>query len=320
MLRNSQSDWIGVSSGVPQGSVLGPILFIIYINDLLDGLNSNGKLFADDAKIYRRVNGPQDVEPLQSDLDKVNKWSEKWLLKFNENKCTVMHFGATNNNYSYFLGDTLLSPSDLEKDLGIHLTPDLRFKTHINKVTAKANSVLSMIRSTFRFLDVDLMKTLYQSLVRPHLEYAVQVWSPSYQTEIDKLERIQRRATKITSATRHLPYDERLELFSLTDLETRRLRGDLIQTYKIIHGIDGLSFGDFFEYSEIDRNLRGHQFKLYKPNIGSNIKKFSFGYRVIEHWNSLPNAVVGATSISSFKKLLDKEIHLRRVAQRAQAP
>ncbi len=109
-------------SGVLQGSVLGPILFLVYINDLMETVQSEGKVFADDAKIYRRIKSPQDRQILQDDLSKLQEWSRKWFLTFNEDKCKVMHIGRRNPWGQYHMGNTPLSPTTLEKDLGVHVT------------------------------------------------------------------------------------------------------------------------------------------------------------------------------------------------------
>ena len=185
------SDPLEVWSGVPQGSVLGPILFLIFINDLLDNISSHGKLFADDSKIYRQVKSREDANILQEDLLKLQEWSRKWLLQFNEGKCKVMHFGKKNLKFDYQLNENVLEKSILEKDLGIHVTPDLKSATHVAKVAAKANSMVGWIKRTFSYMDIDMFKALYPSLVRSHMEYAVQAWSPQLRKDIQLLEKVQ---------------------------------------------------------------------------------------------------------------------------------
>jgi len=125
--------------------------------------------------------------------------------------------------------------------------------------------------------------------VRPHLEYCVQVWSPNLRKDIDCLERIQKRATKLVPELRHSAYDERLRRLGLTTLERRRLRGDLIETYKILTGKKSIDSGNFFTLNEGLHNLRGHKYKLYKD---LNIRKFFFSQRVVDSWKKLPVHVV----------------------------
>ena len=196
-VKGSLSDWLPVLSGVPQGSVIGPVLFLVYINDLLDEIVSKGKLFADDAKIFRPIKDAQDIEILQNDLLKLQNWSEKWLLQFNENKCKVMHVGAQDVDYQYMMNETALERTVKEKDLGVYVTPDLKSTVHIAIVAARANAVLGQIKNAFTYMDKEMFLALYLTMVRPIMEYAVQAWAPKFIKDSDKLEKVQRRATKL---------------------------------------------------------------------------------------------------------------------------
>ena len=149
---------------------------MIYINDLLNNLNSKGKLFADDAKIYGRVRSDQDREMLQDDLDKLNEWSMNWLLQFNKDKCKVMHIGKANPGFSYVLGGTTMQETKKEKDLGVLITSDLKPADQVTSAVAAANSMLWRIRKTLTCLDEHTVPLLYKALVRPRMEYAVQAW------------------------------------------------------------------------------------------------------------------------------------------------
>ena len=237
-IRGVFSGWRKVWSGVPQGSVLGPTLFLIYINDLLDGLQCDGKLFADDAKIFHNINSTEDRKKLQEDLDKLQHWSERWLLNFNRDKCKVMSFGARNPKYTYFMGGVQLVHSNQEKDLGVIVTPNLKPSTQVARAAASANSVLGRIKSTFSCLNEQTLPPLYKALVRPRMEFAIQAWCPYLKKDIQKLEKVQRRATKLVPSLSKLPYEERLEALGLTTLEQRRTRGDMIETFKILKGLD----------------------------------------------------------------------------------
>jgi len=134
---------------------------------------------------------------LQEDLLKLQEWSRKWLLEFNENKCKVMHIGRSNPGYEYQLNQATLEVTNVEKDLGVYVTPDWKSATHVAKAAAKANSMVGWISRTFNYMDCEMFKCLYPSLVRSHMEYCVQAWSPHYVKDIDLLEKVQRRATKI---------------------------------------------------------------------------------------------------------------------------
>ena len=271
VVKGVLSDPLPVWSGVPQGSVLGPVLFLIYINDLLDGIQSGGKLFADDSKLFRRIQGAQDREILQQDLLRLQAWSQNWLLQFNESKCKVMHFGTNNPGYEYYMNNVTLDVTTEEKDLGVFVTPDMKSATHVSKVAAKANSVVGRIKRTFSYMDCDMFKSLYPSLVRSQMEHAVQAWSPHYRKDINKLEKVQRRATKIIPEIKNKPYCERLRILGLPLLEHRRIRGDLIEVFKIMHGLENIDRSQFFilnrEVSPYD--TRGHPFKIHPPRTKS---------------------------------------------------
>ena len=219
------SSWRPVWSGVPQGSVIGPTLILLYVNYLLDGLQSDGKLFADDAKIYRQIKGIEDRQQLQDDLDKLQDWSSMWLLKFNESKCKVVNFGTNNPKYGYRLGGVELAHSEQEKDLGVIITSDLKPSAQVAKAAAAANSMLGRIRKTFTCLNAETLPLLYKALVRPRLEYAIQARSPYLKKDILMLEKIQRRATKLIPSLSHMPYEERIKALSNNARGKKNSRG-----------------------------------------------------------------------------------------------
>ncbi|CAF0717626.1 unnamed protein product [Brachionus calyciflorus] len=168
VLRNVESNWLEVTSGVPQGSVLGPLLFVIFINDLPESLKNKSKIYADDMKVITSVNDPTDILSLQSDIDTVSSWAITWALDLNVKKCKVMHIAKTN----------------LEKDLGVYFQNDLKWNAQVNFSSGKANRILGMISRNLKFLDPNIIKLLYTSLVRPNIEYGVSFWNPYMKTEI----------------------------------------------------------------------------------------------------------------------------------------
>jgi ribonuclease P/MRP protein subunit RPP40 len=188
-----------VTSGVPQGSVLGPLLFVIFINDLSMKILNDSKLYADDTKVISIIRNSVDSNILQNDIETLVDWSNEWLIKFNESKCKVMHIGKNNEKFKYQMNNSILSETELEKDLGIFISNDLEWSQHVNTAVGKANRQLGLIKSSFQNLNEFTIKLLYKSLVRPHLEYGAAIWSPYWQYDIDKLEAFQRRATKIES-------------------------------------------------------------------------------------------------------------------------
>ena len=306
-IRNATSEWTNVLSGVPQGSVLGPILFLIYVNDIVMNIESTIKLFADDAKIYRPIKDDNDPQALQEDLKRLENWSRKWLLKFDENKCKVLHFGNNNPETVYTLNGNPLENSEEERDLGIQVHKSFKFSNHINKIAAKANSVLGRIKRTFTHLDVENVKLLYTSLVRPHLEYGVQCWSPYYRKDIDKIEQIQRRATRLVPQLQDTPYEDRLKVFKLTTLEERRKRGDAIETYKLLNGLENIESDQFFKVIREgpSTHTRGHPLKLELQQVRTEKRRNFFSIRTAKSWNKLPGDVVTAENLNSFKNKYD---------------
>lgn len=316
-IRKECSGWLPVHSGVPQGSVLGPVLFLVYVNDLTDSLESTASLFADDAKIYRVLETEDDAESLQRDMKRLEEWSTKWLLTFNISKCKTMHIGHNNQQADYKLNDTSLEKTTQEKDLGVIVAHDLKASVHVATVAAKANSRLGIIKRNFSVLTKDILLPLYLSLVRPILDYGAQAWSPYLVRDIRALERVQRRATKLIPDLAQLPYEVRCQRLGLQSLEERRVRGDMIQTFKILHGYDDVPFTNFFQRNT--NHLRGHSMKLKKPEHWRTTMKGNwFALRVINPWNALPENIVTAPSIATFKSRYDRHVGFGQEADRSQ--
>nr|VZI20107.1 unnamed protein product [Spirometra erinaceieuropaei] len=226
-----KSDPAMVDSGVPQGSVLGPILFLIYVDDAARDLDCEVAMFADDMKIWSVIRGPADEDRLQMNLNRLEEWSSRWLLRFNVAKCSILRLGNTARSTStrgYFLGGAALQEVEAQKDLGVLTTSCLKPSAHCSRVAKTAMSVLY-----------------------------------------------------------------------------RQLRGDLLQAFRIVKGLDcSLAFEDFFEFATT-ANLRGHPLKLRKQQARLDVRKFSFSVRVVKPWNELPADVVISLSIQIFKKNLD---------------
>ncbi|PIK49959.1 putative RNA-directed DNA polymerase from mobile element jockey-like [Apostichopus japonicus] len=313
VINGCASSWQNVTSGVPQGSVLGPLLFVAYINDIDGDILCTAKKFADDTKLYSEVSSKSDSEKFQADLDKIFSWSQGWQMLFNIDKCKVMHIGSSNQKFTYNLNGVELQEVSVERDLGIYIDSSLQPSKHCLEAAKRGNRVLGMIKRNFSFLKEDIVVRLYKQLVRPHLEYAVQAWNPYFAKDKEVLEKVQRRATRMISSLKRVPYYRRLQLLNLTTLELRRLRGDLIQVFKIVYGFDNLSFTDFFMFAKLVCT-RGHCLKLQKSHSRINIRHNFFSNRVVNEWNSLPEKVVLASSVNGFKNALDKHFkHCNRV-------
>jgi hypothetical protein len=304
-INQEDSEWRFVISGVPQGSVLGPVLFLIYINDLDRTLISRIFKFADDTKLCKTVQGLEQVEALQRDLDSLHEWSLTWQMSFNVNKCAVMHIGHNNGHHSYTLGDQELNSTVSERDLGVTMDKNLKFSEQCSKVVKSANSMLGLIRRTIKSRRKDVIVRLYKALVRPKLEYCVQAWRPFLRKDIDGLERVQRRATRLITDCRGKNYESRLKIAGLISLENRQTRGDLIQVFKLVKSIENVDYHQFFRLAD-NIVTRGHKYKIIKDRSRLEIRRNFFSQRIVNVWNSLPSYIVEADSVNSFKNKFDK--------------
>ena len=295
-----------VLSGIPQGSILGPVLFTVFINDLPDNIESICKVFADDTKIY---DSPKNNTIIQNDLCKLEEWSNIWQLYFNTTKCKVLHIGRNNPelDYKMKLGDSHinLTKCDNEKDLGVTFDKLLTFDVHISNAINKGNKMLGLVKRSFSFLDQSTFLMLYKALIRPHLEYGNLIWHPYLKRQSAAIEKVQRRATKILPNLKDKEYEQRLKSLNLPSLKARRIRGDLIQAYKIFNDVDDLDPNQLFPTNPNDRSLRNSSNKIFKPHYNTKEKKNSFSYRIADRWNKLPEHIKNAPSTNSFKNQVD---------------
>jgi len=306
-VNGSLSSWTRVTSGVPQGSVLGPLLFALYVNELPSLVSSPLLMFADDIKLYRIIRSPEDCLQLQRDIDVLVQWSKTWLLSFSVNKCKVLHIGNTaiNCNHQYMLQDVELELLEDMRDLGIYVDSKLKFHVHTDIVTNKANRTLGLIHKVFECKDSDIIIKLYKSLVRPLLEYNNVIWGPQYVMDKQKVEAIQRRTTRMIYNCQDLSYLERLQHLKLPSLQYRRRRGDLLFLYQMINNYYDINYENFLTFPATNIT-RGHDMKLLKPHTNCLTRSSFFSVRVINDWNSLPQSVINANSPNQFKNLLDR--------------
>ena len=301
LIGDSFSDPRPVLSGVPQGSVLGPILFILYINDMPNQIQNLLLLFADDAKLCANAS---KVNVNQTDLDNLAKWQNRWGLTFNtiDSKCKVMHIGNKNPCHKYYLNGNELPSTTEEKDLGVWMTEDFTWSKNIDSNIKKAKSVMAWIMRTIIIKDQSTMLQLYKTLVRPHLEYCVQLWSPQPRYGnwgvIFKIEDVQRQYTRQINGIGTLSYKERLKELNLTTLLERRARGDLIETFKIFKGI--ANYGtQLLRMSKSGYNI------LHPTGKRTKQQNDFFNTRAINYWNKLPNNIKDSNSVDMFKTKLE---------------
>lgn len=303
---NEMSDMASVISGIPQGSILGPVLFTLFINDLPESVTSVCKIFADDTKLY---NITKNAHVLQSDIDNLVVWSDTWDLHFNALKCKVMHVGTTNPEQVYQMkagNDRIdIVKCEEEKDLGVTFDKCLKFDKHVNAVVSKANKMTGLIKRSFSYLDEPTFTLLYKSLIRPHLEYGNAIWSPLYKKHSQEIERVQRRATKLLPHLKNLTYGERMKRLRLPSLKYRRLRGDLIQAYKIFKHFDDIDANKFFT-EKTEQRTRHSADRVFIRQCRTDRRKNCFSFRVAPEWNNLPAPIKNANTINRFKNLLDK--------------
>ena len=318
VVNGEKSEWGPVISGIPQGSILGPLLFVLYINDLPDLVKSSTiMLFADDSKIFKKMAKEEDPKLLQKDVDTMCEWSAKWLLRYHPDKCKYMRIGPPDDEPNkYMVNGHTLSQTKKEKDLGVIMDQDLKFAEHTTTKVNLANKIMGVIRRSFTYLDKTIFTRLYKSLVRPHLEYAHSVYYPHQKDQKTQIENVQRRATKQLSCCKGMEYEERLRHLKLPCLLYRRLRGDMIEAYKMFYNkYDPTIDVPITKASSVhSRQTRGVNLNLHRSKATSDLRKLSFHNRVVAFWNELPTTVRSAPSIKSFERRLDKYWGKYRIA------
>ena len=318
VLNGEVSNWVEVLSGVPQGSVLGPILFLVYINTLdINVLNTAPirSKFADDSKVGRRIINAGDADALQTAIKHLEIWADKWQMSFNASKCSIIHFGNNNPGYTYYMYDQALESAHEEKDVGVVVNRDLKPSTHVRKSANTANKVLGLMARSFHFRDHKTWIGLYKTYVRPHMEYASPCWSPWSNRDIELLESVQKRAVNMCSGLRSQTYEDKLQEIGLMSLADRRYRADMIQTWKILNNKDRVRESTWFTRLNDARirhtRLTDSNMNLLIPRANLEIRRNFYSNRIPRLWNNLSENIKNATSLDQFKCTLDAHIKQR---------
>ncbi len=312
VVNDTYSDYIPVLSGVPQGSVLGPLLFLVYINDIIECSVSDVhlKLFADDVKLYTVVSDDEKcISKLYLVLENIYWWASLWQLNISIQKCASLSVGYSNPKRVYSLNRAEISRVETFRDLGVIMTENLKMSDHCEKITASAFSRLGIIFRAFTTKNPSVLVRAFVTYVRPLLESNTTAWSPYLVKDIECVERVQRQFTLRLfrrCGLGHPGYEERCRILNLQSLESRRSRNDLVMCFKIIKGKVDLKCTDFFSFSTA--NNRGHRYKLFVPDYRVDVRKYFFSNRVINAWNALPNSVVNSNSVKQFKNSLEQSL------------
>lgn len=307
VLNGRFSSWEEVLSGVPQGSVLGPLLFVIFINDMDDTvelLTSILRKFADDTKMGKKVRTDVDRQELQEALDRLCNWAREWGMEFNVAKCKVMHLGHTNPKFSYSMNGQKLEESLEEKDIGVVITANMKPNAQCARAARTAQGVLGQITRAFHYRDRHVFVRLYKQYVRPHLEFSTQAWSPWTEADRMCLERVQQRAVRQVSGLTSQAYEDRLLELGLLTLEERRHQADMSMVHKILQGKGGLKTGTWFDLAEnsVRVTRAGSDPLNIKVKHGRlDLRRNFFSIRVIESWNQIPKEVKCIKNCENFR-------------------
>ena len=311
LIKGQSSNWGNINAGVPQGSVLGPLLFLIFINDIVDVVNSNIKLFADDTSLYLTVDDPQTAAgTLNTDLSSLDDWSKQWLISFNALKTNSMTVSRKAHQLPHpplFFQNHQLEDVSYHRHLGITLRSNLTWSQHINQIVQKANKLINILKCLQFRLDRNSLETIYISFIRPLLEYGSPIWDGCTQADADRLESIQIAAARvITGAMKGTSVSKLYEEIGWETLAERRKKAKLIIMYKIINNLTPTYLRDLLPETPplaMNHNTR-HRPDIYPFRARTSLFEKSFFPSTVRLWNQLPHEIRNAVSLSQFKSKL----------------
>jgi hypothetical protein len=302
VVEGKHSDRAPVTSGVPQGSVLGPCLFLHYINDLPEGIGSTVRLFADDTIIYRTIDTTDDAESLQTDLNLLGQWEQKWQMQFHPAKCqalTITNKSKRNTiGHIYTLHDHPLQRVTEAKYLGITIKHDMNWNHHISNNTKKANQALGFLRRNLRINSIKAKQQAYFTYVRPIVEYASTVWDPYRAYQQHQVEMVQRRAARFVCNRyrRTSSVGNMLGGLHWQPLLERRQTARLVMFYKMQSGLVA-SHPSHFLAPRPDTSAP----RYLVPHSRIDVHQYAFFFRTVRVWNRLPTTAVQAPTLEAFK-------------------
>lgn len=298
------SDWVPVTSGVPQGSILGPVLFLLYSNFLKDVVSPDTYIYqyADDTVVYRIIRNPKDTICLQSDLNRVHNvcQNKKLFLNSDKTELLVITRSLRPDNIEYTINRNMIKEVSNHKHLGVHLSSDLTWNYHVAKICSQCRRLLGFIFRTCRSANVRTFKLLYVAIVRPILEYCSAVWSPFGVGNTQKIESIQRKATRYMCILDRRPitdYNTRLNTFRLMSLKRRRDLSSVVLGFK---ALNGLLVHRLDQYWSRSRSAR-MQGRLLLNRNRTTCLLASFCNRFPRLWNKLPQNVIQSESLELFR-------------------
>ena len=306
-IENALSDTLPVTSGVPQGSCLGPICFLVLINSLPRYVK-NGKIFifADDSKAYLRFKKGTSSQALQENINGIMQWADEFQMCIAVEKCAVMSIGYGNPSAEYKIRDTTLQTVSSMKDLGIQVSNDLKWNVHCAQLAKKGHAKLNCLFRCFKTRRTGFLLQMYKTFIMSPQEYGSPVYSPNQLGDIRLLESVQRHFSRRVPEVCTQNYTERLKSLKLDSLELKRLKTDLIWTFKILHGLVDVPSTEFFAVHQ-EQRTRSNGLKLKKPDTKKRARETFFSLRVTRPWNALSTETVFAPNVKTFKARLNKE-------------
>jgi len=304
---NTLSEFKKVRSGVPQGSVLGPLLFCIYMSGLDSVLqHCKVKYYADDAKIYMKVSTIEDGFKFHEETERLQQWSNDYQLNIAFGKCAILHLNPSYSvNYKYSMGDVELMTVNQIRDLGIMIDANLNFSVQIDTAVKKAGMISNIIFHNFKCRDIRFLTLAYTAYVRPILEYGNECYFPKYKKDLANIEGVQRSFTRRVPALHELKYKDRLAKLGLETLEERRIKSGLVFIYKCLNNYLKVENNSFIVRSLAMRSTRSHNWRLHIP-VNKSMQRDQMISRLATIWNSLDHNLVNSSSVQAFKDKLCK--------------